>query len=82
MTNKRWSMVEKSRTISPEPALHVAPLIDHHSLVINPLTWQRLMTNKRWLMFEKSRTISPEPALHVAPLIDHHSLVNGTDAIP
>jgi len=30
-------MDEKSRTISPEPALHLAPLIDHHSLAINYL---------------------------------------------
>ncbi len=28
-------MGEKSRTISPEPALYIAPLIDHHSLAIN-----------------------------------------------
>jgi len=28
-------MGEKSRTISPEPALNVAPLIDHHLLTIN-----------------------------------------------
>jgi len=32
MAKGRWLMGEKSRTISPEPALHVAPLIDHHSL--------------------------------------------------
>jgi len=34
MAKGRWLMGEKSRTISPEPALHVAPLIDHHSLAI------------------------------------------------
>jgi len=33
--DEQWLMGEKSRTISPEPALHVAPLIDHHLLTIN-----------------------------------------------